>query len=318
LEGKGLKILVTGASGFAGRHLIGLLPDSQQIFGLVFPEKPEDVRDVIRGQLLHIDIRREQDVYDVFEKIMPDWVFHFAAVSNVGHSWKNPRETLDINLLGTTNLLEAAKRFAPGARILVVSTSDVYGARGKKDEPFQEEDPVETVNPYAFSKLCMESLCRFYVRIEGLDIIISRSFPHTGPGQSPDFVCSDWACQIARIEKKQKDPVIHVGNIQVKRDYSDVRDVVRAYNLLMEHGGQGEIYNVCCGRTTALDNILNLLMSLSTVEITAQVDKNKLRKTDIPLIIGSNEKIRRTSGWSPKISLDQTLNDLLEYWRKTV
>jgi len=274
--------------------------------------------DVLDCELLHLDVRQEQDVFRAFKNIQPDWVFHLAAVSNVRNSWENPRDTLDINLLGSVHLFEAVKAHSPGARILVVSTSDVYGMQGRKETPFREEDPVDAVNPYAFSKLCLESLSRYYVRIEGLDIIITRSFPHTGPEQSPDFVCSDWAFQIARIEKGLTNPVIRVGNTQVERDYTDVRDVVEAYTLLMKKGETGETYNVCCGKSIALNDILQMLLSLSSVDIDVQVDKSKLRKTDIPLIVGSHGKIQKATGWDPKIPLEKTLLDLLDYWRQAV
>jgi GDP-4-dehydro-6-deoxy-D-mannose reductase len=313
-----LKVFITGASGFVGRHLIRLLSGSHTITGTVYPEKPEELKGMLDCDLVYLDIRDEQDVSQAVERVKPDWVFHLAAVSNVKDSWERPRETLDINLLGTLNLLEAVKAHSQEARILNISTSDVYGIFGRAETPFKEDDLVEVVNPYAFSKLNAESLGRFYVRIEGLDVVTTRSFPHTGPGQNADFVCSDWAFQIARIEKKLSEPVINIGNLQVERDYTDVRDVVKAYILLMEQGEKGETYNVCTGKATPLEEILGLLLSFSPVDIIVKVDKNKLRKTDIPLIVGSNQRICQATGWTPEILLEQTLQDLLGYWRKMV
>ena len=181
-----------------------------------------------------------------------------------------------------------------------------------------EEEPTQAVNPYAYTKLCGEILSRFYAQIENMDIVIARSFPHTGPGQSPDFVCSDWASQIARIEKGLAEPVIKVGNISVQRDFLDVRDVVKAYALLMEKGKTGEVYNVCSGKSVLLKEILNILLSFSSKAIEIQVDSQKLRKSDISLLFGDNQKIKQELSWEPKITLKQSLFDLLEYWRGKV
>jgi len=171
------------------------------------------------------------------------------------------------------------------------------------------------VNPYALTKIGGEILCRFYSQIESLDIVIARPFSHTGPGQSPDFVCSDWAFQIAQIEKKYKNPLIKVGNIDVKRDFLDVRDVVNAYILLMEKGEKGEVYNISSGDAISLREILAILLSFSAEVIEIEVDPKKKRKIDIPLLVGDCQKFRRMTSWERKISLSQSLHELLQYWR---
>ena len=312
-----LKVFISGATGFVGRHLIDLLssPD-YEIFRTSFPEKPEAESRGGKKNIFYLDIRSEEDVFESVKRAKPDWIFHLAAVSNVKHSWVKRRETLETNIMGTFYLFEAVRKFVPKARVLFISSSDVYGGLSPTKKELREEDSFHVVNPYAFTKVSGEILSKFYVQVENLDIIIARSFPHTGPGQSPDFVCSDWAYQIARIEKGSSEPVIKVGNLNVKRDFTDVRDMVRAYVLLIEKGRRGEDYNVCSGRAVSLRDILDLLLSFSSKKIEAQVDPSKLRKADIPLLLGNNQKIKEETSWEPKILLKQSLRDLLEYWRK--
>lgn len=307
-----LKVLVTGATGFVGRHLGRLLgQEGLEVHGTCFPDRP------CPGDkhLYHIDLRSAGATDGVLERVRPDWVIHLAAVSNVRKSWDIRGETLETNLLGTSNLLEAVRRFAPQARVLFASSSDVYGAPAEAEKPLREDDPTRAVNPYAYTKLAGEMLCRFYVDVEKLDILIVRPFPHTGPGQTADFVFSDWASQVVRIEQGRGEPVLRVGNLAVRRDYSDVRDVVRAYLLLMRKGRAGEVYNVCSGRAISLREVLSSLLAFSTRAVRIETDPAKLRKTDIPFLAGDGTKIKRETGWAADIPLDTTLRDLIEDWR---
>ncbi len=219
--------------------------------------------------------------------------------------------------MGWFFLLEACRRFQPAARILFISSSDVYGltAEGTKKRPLTENDPVNVVNPYAFTKACGEWLSRFYHASENMEVIIARSFPHTGPGQSADFVCSDWASQVVRIERGEAEPVIKVGDLNLERDYTDVRDTVRAYFLLMERGCPGEVYNVCSGRAIRLKQVLEIILRLTNLKVRLEVDPHRLRKIDIPTLVGDNRKIKQQTGWVPEIPLEKTLADLLAYWR---
>lgn len=314
-----MRVLVTGITGFVGRHLWALLrPPEYSVFGTSYPDRPLPSE----PDVFFLDMRWERDVFDVVKDVKPEAVFHLAALSNVGFSWERRRETLETNLMGTLYLLEAVKKFTPRARLLFISSSDVYGFGGgggsSGPRVLSERDGYHIANPYAFSKLASEILSDFYVRIEELDIIITRSFPHTGPSQGPDFVCSDWARQIARIERGGVEPVIRVGNLASERDYSDVRDTVRAYALLMQKGRRGEIYNVCSGRGVSLRKILDRLLSFSKAKIKVEVDRQKLRKTDIPVLVGDNSKLRVDTGWEPQILFEQTLRDLLEDWRNRI
>jgi GDP-4-dehydro-6-deoxy-D-mannose reductase len=322
-------ILITGATGFVGRHLIAALRPSArrkpvEIFGTCFPEHPEHCADLCSDapelKLIHLDLRSEDGVNGLLKDIRPARIFHLAAISHVRTSWEKRRETLETNLMGSFFLFEGVRRLAPKARLLVISSSDVYGflKPGRRSRAYREEERDGVVSPYAFTKVAGELLAEFYALREKLAVVIARPFPHTGPGQTADFVCADWARQIALIEKNAAPPFLRVGNLEPRRDYSDVRDVVRAYALLMGKGRAGQVYNVASGRATSLKSILRRLLSFSPRPIEVRVDPAKLRKDDIPFLAGSNKKIREATGWAPRIPLDRTLRDLLDFWRGKV
>jgi GDP-4-dehydro-6-deoxy-D-mannose reductase len=313
-----IRVLITGAAGFAGGHLIRALeeegPSAFEIFGTTYPEAPP----ASSNKLFFLDLRLEKDVIKLVGEIKPDWIFHLAAISNVQRSWEMRGETMETNILGTLILLEAVRQGAPGARVLFISSSDVYGVAASPTEVLKEEAPFQIVNPYAYSKAAGEMLCGFYGKIENIDIVIARPFPHTGPGQTGDFVCSDWARQVAQIERGDIAPILRVGNLDVRRDFCDVRDIVKAYILLLRKGRRGAPYNVCSGKAIALREVLDFLIieSAGNTPISVEVDVAKLRKTDVHSIIGSNRRISEETGWSPRIPIDQTLRDLLANWRE--
>jgi len=340
------RVLITGATGFVGRHLIAALNAGGgaarfEIFGACFPERPESCSDLCAAapntRLLHLDLRNGAQAVDAVRGVKPDWVFHLAALSQVRLSWEKRREVFDTNLLGTYNLFEAARLHAPRARVLFVSSSDVYGFLKPHKRPLRETDGGSVVSPYAFTKKSGELLSEFYALREKLPVIVARPFPHTGPGQTPVFVCSDWARQVALIEKFKKHqeeaeargsrgraakrtgvPVMRVGNLSLRRDYMDVRDVVRAYVLLMKKGRPGEIYNVSSGRAPSLEWILKTLIGFSRRKIVYEIDPARVRKVDIPFLAGDNRKIREATGWTPTIPLARTLADMVDYWRARV
>lgn len=310
------RVFVTGATGFAGRHLLEALgPSENSVYGTTYPQPPRPGED----NLQPLDLRSERDVFEAVKCVRPDWIFHLAAVSNVRQSWEKKKETMETNIMGTFFLFEAMKKFAPAARLLLISSSDIYGvppaANGRAAGPLSEDAPFHLVSPYALSKFGGELMAGFYRRSEDLDVVIARPFPHTGPGQSPDFVCSDWARQIVRIERGSQEPVLRVGNTDVERDFTDVRDSVRAYILLLENGESGEVYNVCSGRSTALREILGVFLSSATKDVRIEQDPERLRKVDIPRLLGDSRRIRERTGWEPRIPLERTLADLLDYWR---
>lgn len=301
-------MFVTGLTGFVGRHLRAQLEaEGAKVLGTCFPEHAEEA-----GCVFYLDLRSEAEVRSAVRDARPDRIVHLAALSNVGHSWERRTETLETNLMGTYHLLEAVRSGAPGARVLLVSSSDVYGVHGLRDARLREDHPTQAVSPYAYTKICAELLAGFYARVETLNVVVARPFPHTGPGQSPDFVCSDWASQIARIERGAAEPVIRVGNVDVERDFLDVRDVVRAYLALLDKGRAGEVYNIASGHAVSLRWILDSLLAMSGEPIRVEADAARFRKVDIPTLTGDNEKIRAETGWEPRIPLGRTLRDLLE------
>ncbi len=338
------RILITGATGFVGRHLIAALnarggSARAEIFGTCFPERPESCSDLCASapnvRLLHLDLRDGGQVVDAVRAVRPEWIFHLAALSQVRLSWLLRREVFDTNLSGTYNLFEAARLQAPKARVLFVSSSDVYGFLTPHARTLRETDGGGVVSPYAFTKKSGELLSEFYARREKLPVIVARPFPHTGPGQTPAFVCSDWARQVALIEKFKRSeeedqgkdgraaaktdvPLMRVGDLSLRRDYLDVRDVVRAYVLLMKKGRPGEIYNVSSGKAPSLEWILKTLIGFSRRTIAYEIDPARLRKVDIPFLAGDNRKIREATGWTPAIPLVRTLADLLDDWRARV
>jgi len=240
-----LRVLITGATGFVGGHLIRVfdeeMPVALEVFGTAYPEFPR----LSGNRFFRLDLRSEKDVIRTIKDVRPDWICHLAAISNVGRSWHMRATTVETNVLGTHNLLEAVRQAAPAARLLFVSSSDVYGYGVSGVEGLKEESPLHIVSPYAFSKAAGEMLCGFYEEIENIDIVVARPFPHTGPGQAEDFVCSDWARQVAQIERDDVTQVLRIGNLDLCRDFCDVRDVARAYMLLLRKGRRGESYNIC-------------------------------------------------------------------------
>ena len=307
-----MRVLITGATGFAGRHLAeALRPLKHTVFGTSFPQPP---RPADPG-LAFLDLRSERDVYETVRTVQPQWVIHLAAVSNVRQSWERRKETMETNVMGTFYLLEAVKKYAAGARFLFVSSAEVYGGAAAGGRPLTEDGPVAAVSPYALAKLQGELLCGFCGRADGLDILIARPFAHTGPGQSPDFVCSDWARQIVKVERGSQEPVLRTGDLDIRRDFCDVRDVVRAYLLLMQKGEKGEVYNICRGEAVPLGRVLEVLLAQSGRVIVIERDPGKMRPGKIASLEGDNGKLRRATGWAPAIPLEQTLRDLLDYWR---
>jgi len=305
------RILVTGCSGFLGGHLIRRLADGPgvEIFGLT---EVEDFTSAHCG-VQRCDIRDGDAVEAVVAKVRPDVIYHLAAVANVGFSWKHPRLTYEVNFIGSANLVAAAARTVPDVRLLLLSSAELYGPAGS--EPIREETGVTVRNPYALSKLAMEMVGDMYATIDHLDILKIRAFNFTGPGQNRQFVSSDFAHQIVEIERGRREALIRVGNLEAVRDISDVRDVCRYLTVLADRGAGGEIYNLCSGRSVAIDDILQILLGLSPTSIRVEVEAERLRPVDVPVLTGDCRKIRDGFGLKPCYTLEQTLEDLLNDWR---
>jgi len=308
-------ILITGCSGFLATHLLDRLEKDQDvdIFGLT------EIADFqsSRMTVYNIDITNRDKVFDVIEEVKPDLVFHFAAIANVGFSWKHQKLTYEINFIGSSNLLEALSLHAPNCRVMMMSTAELYG--NTKTTPYKESDRLcSPRNPYALSKMAMEMAGELYINSRGMNIIRLRSFNFTGPAQDRKFVASDFSCQIAEIEKGLRKPVIRVGNLSAVRDLSDVRDISRYLHVIAKEGDSGAVYNLCAGKTYSIQEILDLLMGMTDQEIKVFVDENKLRPVDVPVLMGDNSLIKKKFNLKPEYEIDWTLRDLLNYWRAQV
>ena len=306
------RILVTGCSGFLAAHLLKRLlsEERNKVFGIT--EVPGfTLPDV---EVFQVDIRRRDDIAQMLEIIRPDVTFHLAAVANVGFAWKNPELTYDVNFMGTSNLLEALQASAPDSRLLLMSSAEVYQPAG--GAPFRESSPLAPQNPYALSKTAMEMLGQLYGRVFGMKAFTVRAFNFTGPGQDRKFVASDFASQIARIERGEMPAVIRVGNLDAVRDFSDVRDMARSVQVIAAGAGAGDVFNVCSGRTYSIRRILDILLAQARVTIRVEVDPARFRPLDNPVLSGDPTLIRRRFGLAPEIPFEQTLLDLLDYWRE--
>jgi len=316
-----MRSLITGIAGFAGSHLTGLLLEHGcEVTGISYPGFPLNriSRYLDRIDLFQADILSPQEVEEVLRISRPERIYHLAAVSSVRQSWSNRRQTMETNVMGTMNILEAARNMSPSPRVLLVSTSEVYGMVPEEDQPVLERYPVLPTSPYAASKASQELLGYQYAAGEDVHTVIVRAFNHTGPGQDEGFVCSSFARQIARAEKGHCEPVVEVGNLEARRDFSDVRDMVGAYHAALENGRSGGLYNICSGRAHSIEVLLQMLIGMSSVELEVRKSPELMRPVDIPLIVGSNRRFTEEVGWEPAIPIETTLSDLLDYWRDLV
>ncbi len=301
-------VFVTGADGFVGKYVLDALRGTHVVTATRL--RDDGLSSDATDHVITLDITDVDATRAVIQTTNPAWIIHLAGFSSVAESFKQPELTHRINVDGTKSVLEAARSLPTKPRVLVIGSSDEYGI--VDSDPITEETSLAPKSPYAKSKVAAEQLSLS----EYADMAIcTRSFPHTGPGQSPQFVTADFAQQIARIESGQQEPVILVGNTTVKRDLSDVRDVVRAYLLLLEKGKIGEVYNVCSSRAEKISEVLRQLLNLSAIPITVEQDPAKIRPVDLPVLVGDNRKLKQATGWQPEIPLAQTLKDVLDYWR---
>ena len=314
-------ILITGAGGFVGRYLIKELRASaykkEKIFGL----EVEAITNHAAGQLdgtTQIDITDYRALREYLTTVKPDTIFHLAAQSSVAVSLKEPIETFRVNQTGTLNLLEiSAKDLDKHPLILLVGSADLY-KNLPNGESISEETGFNPLNPYAASKAVVDFLGKIYWKSYGLKIIRTRSFNHIGPEQSITFAMPNFAQQVARIEKGLQEPTLSVGNLNVRRDFTDVRDVVKAYRFLVEKGQPGEVYNVCSNHAYSLNDMLQMLLRLSGCSIEVRQDPVRMRPADNPAQQGDNSKLCTQTGWKPEIPIEKTIEDLLNYWREIV
>jgi GDP-4-dehydro-6-deoxy-D-mannose reductase len=291
-------VLVTGARGFAGSHLIEYLA-SCGIAATGWTRQDVDLLD-------------REAVSRAIAELRPAFVYHCAGVAHVGRSFDNIGDTFAANVLGTQHLFEALRRSGLRSRVLITGSSLVYR---QSDGALNEDAAIGPTTPYAVSKLAQEMLGEHGIEEDRLDVLLSRSFNHTGPRQDPSFAAPSFARQIALIEKGRAPAEIAVGNLDAARDLHDVRDTVRAYALIMQKGTPGRIYNVCAGRTYKIRDVLERLVAMSRVPVAVKVDPQRYRPSDNPILLGDRSRIERELGWKPQIPIEQTLRDLLDFWR---
>ena len=313
-----MKALITGITGFAGSHLADLLvSEGLEVYGTKRVRSPldnlESVKDRVR--LLDCELTDASAVRTVIQQVKPQLIFHLAAQSYVPTSWKYPGYTLFNNVGSELNVFEAARILELDARIHITGSSEEYGHVEEKELPLTEESPLRPLSPYGVSKVAQDLLGYQYFRSYGLKIVRTRAFNHTGPRRGIVFATSNFAHQIAEIEAGRREPIVRVGNLSAKRDFSDVRDVARAYFLVATRGTPGEVYNVCSGHAVTIGDMLNTLLAGARVEVDVQEDPDRLRPSDVMVLQGDGSKIQRELGWEPTIPLQQSLADLLDYWR---
>ena len=314
-----MRILITGISGFVGpylaHHITEAAPEAE-VWGLVWAADPAKAPSSIKQ--VEGDLTDMASLKTALEHVRPDFIFHLAAASSVASSWDHPGRFLEVNAVGTVNLLEVARTLNLGSTVVVSSSAEVYGAVPADQQPITEESPLEPLSPYAASKAAQDLLTAQYYHGYGMPTVRLRLFHHTGPRRPTQFVASSFAQQIARIEKGLDPPRLAVGNLEAVRDFTDVRDIARAYWLAATRGIPGDAYNVCSSRRTSIRRILDMLLAHSSVEVEVEVDPGRLRAADIPYLVGDHSRFSEATGWQPEIPLAQTLGDLLNWWRQEV
>ncbi|MBI4227392.1 MAG: GDP-mannose 4,6-dehydratase [Candidatus Omnitrophica bacterium] len=317
-----MRVLITGITGFAGSHLAEFLltQPGVEVYGIErWRSKTDNVEHIKDRLIMHeCDMRDASSVRKVIETVRPDRIFHLAAQSFVPTSWKAPAETLMTNIVGQLHLFEAVRQIGITPRIQIAGSSEEYGLVHPDELPITETNPLRPLSPYGVSKVGQDLLAYQYHHSYQLHAVRTRGFNHTGPRRGDVFVESNFAQQIAKIERGLQEPVVKVGNLQAKRDYTDVRDMVRAYWLALERGEPGEVYNICSGETHSIESVLQSLLKLSSATVRVEPDPARMRPSDVPLLHGDPAKFQRRTGWRPEIPFETTLRDLLNYWRERV
>ncbi len=317
------KVLITGIGGFAGSHLVEFLIKNvkeTQIHGIIRNKKNTEKLEehLNKIKLFECDICDEKKLNEVIKQVQPDIIFHLAAVAFVPDSFENPKKTFQVNFDGAINLFESIRKYSDKTKVIAISSPELYGLVYDNELPIKETQPFRPLTPYGTSKAAMDLLGYQYFKSYELNIVRIRPFNHIGLKRDSKTVDSDWCHQIVEIEKGKKEPIIFVGNLETVRDFTDVRDMVKAYWLAAEKCKAGEAYNICSGKGILMKDLLKKLLELSNKKIEIKVDEKRLRQALIPKLLGDNSKFVKETNWKPKIPIEQTLKDLLNYWRKTV
>ncbi len=310
------RVLVTGSGGFVGPYVVDALAAAgYRVWGA---DLKRDVANPLLERYVSCDVADSSAVGALLADADPEAVVHLAAQSSAGKSFAEPFETITRNVFPILSILEYARKRASGARILAVGSGDVYGPVGRSDLPLEEARLPRPANPYALSKAIQEQACGHYASVYGVNVVMTRSFNHTGSGQRDTFVLSSFARQLCEIRLGLRERVLEVGALDLKRDFCDVRDVARAYVALLERGRRGAVYNVCSGVSWSLRDLLDRMIRMAAVEVEIRVDPERVRPADIEELRGDPSKIIRDTKWRPRISIDETLSSLIEFWDRTL
>lgn len=314
------RVLITGITGFVGSHLAEyLLNKNMEVYGTIRwrskTENIENIKDKIK--LLGADMRDGHSLEVAIKESEPDYVFHLAAQSFVPMSWRAPADTIETNVIGSVHLFEAIRKSKFDPKIHIAGSSEEYGLVKPDEVPIRETNPLRPMSPYGVSKVAQDKLAYQYHKSYGLKTVVTRAFNHTGPRRGDVFVTSNFSKQIVEIEKDKREPVIRVGNLNARRDFTDVRDIVKAYWLALDKGDVGEVYNICSGKAIKIQSVLDTLLELSKAKnIKVEKDPARMRPSDVEVLEGDYSKFRKKTGWKPTIAFERTMKDLLEYWRE--
>lgn len=315
------RALITGITGFVGSHMADfLLEEDYEVYGLCRWRASRDNIIQLNGKvkLIEADLLDSHSLERLIIEVRPHLIFHLAAQSYVPASWTSPAVTLETNVVGPANLFEAIRRAQIDPLIQIACSSEEYGLVYPNEVPIKETNPLRPLSPYGVAKVAMDYLGYQYFKSYGMKIIRTRGFNHTGPRRGEVFAESTFAKQVAEIEKCLHEPVIHVGNLEAQRDYTDVRDMVRGYFLAATKGEPGEVYNISSGKAWKISEVLDYYLALSKVKVRVKNDPARMRPSDVPILIGDNKKFVKQTGWKPKIPLEKTFKDLLNYWRERI
>lgn len=312
------KVLITGATGFAGSHLARHLSTKKenQTYGTYLSEESKStLSDLLNLTLIQVDLMDSEAVFKFIKDVSPDNIYHLAALTSPKLSFEEPTKVLTNNIEAQINLLEAVRKLKLPSKILIVSSAEVYGKVSPEDLPIDEETPLNPTSPYAVSKIAQDYLGLQYFLSYGLKIVRARPFNHIGPGQTEAFAVAAFAKKIAEIEKGKTEAILNVGNLDSKRDFTDVEDMVRAYSLLIQDGEDGNVYNIGSGRYYKMSEVLNMLLSLSTKKIEIRQDPKLFRPSDNPVLQCDPTKIEKLTNWKAEIPIEKSLAKILEFWR---
>src|SRR3989344_516324 len=319
----GKSIFITGMNGFVGSHLAEY----------VIQNNLGDVSGTVRGKtaslknleaildkvnIINCDLTDSYAINAAVNEVQPDIVFHIAAQAFVPSSWKSPQETLTTNVIGSLNLFEAIRRNNIDPRIQIACSSEEYGLVHENEVPIKETNPFRPLSPYGVSKVAMDMLGWQYFKSYGMKIVRTRAFNHSGPRRGQEYVDSNWARQIALIEKGKQKPELFVGNLTARRDFTHVRDIVRAYWIAATKATPGEVYNICTGKDYSMQQVLDMLLKFTNKKIKVTQDPERMRPSDVEILLGDCSKFKKETGWKPEISYEQTLKETLDYWRERV